>query len=84
VPRRAGGFRGRSGEDSARRMISGRRRESYVGTLGEEEAGDDFFGNSGAAEARPAAFKDNHFFPRLWPGRGGIDEAIMAASDDDD
>jgi len=59
----------------------GAEERDYVGTLGEEEAGDDFFGNSGAAEDA-AAFEDDHFFPGFGQV-GGVDEAIVTASDDD-
>ena len=54
----------------------------YVGTFGEEEAGDDFFGDGGAAEDA-AALEDNDFLPSFGQV-GGVDQAIVTASDDDD
>jgi len=52
-----------------------------VRTFGEEKAGDDFFGNGGTAEDA-AAFEDDHFFTGFGQV-GGVDEAIVTASDDD-
>src|SRR5207302_618706 len=59
----------------------GAEERDYIRAFGEEEAGDDFFSDGGTAEDA-ATFKDNHFFPGFGQV-GGIDEAIMAASDDD-
>jgi hypothetical protein len=52
-----------------------------VGAFGEEEAGDDFFGYGGAAED-VAAFEDENFFAGLGEVRG-VDQAVVAAADDD-
>jgi hypothetical protein len=52
-----------------------------VGTFGEEEAWDNFFGDGGTAE-NAAALEDEHFFAGF--GKvSGIDEAVVTASDDD-
>jgi hypothetical protein len=59
----------------------GAEERDYVGTFGEEEAGDDFFGDSGAAEY-VAAFEDENLFAGF--GKvGGINQAVVAAANDD-
>jgi len=60
----------------------GAEERDYVRAFGEKEAGDDFFGNGGAAEDA-AAFEDDHFFTGFGQV-GGVDEAIVTASDDND
>jgi hypothetical protein len=53
----------------------------YVGAFGEEEAGNDFFRDGGAAE-NVAAFEDENLFAGFGKIRG-VDKAIVAAADDD-
>jgi hypothetical protein len=60
----------------------GAEERDYVGTFGKEEAGDDFFSDSGAAEDA-AALKDDNFFAGFGQV-GGVDQAIVTASDDND
>ena len=52
-----------------------------VGTFGEEEAWDDFFGDGGAAEDA-AAFENQDFFAGFGQVRG-VHETVVTASDDD-
>jgi len=60
----------------------GAEERDYVRAFGEKEAWDDFFGDGGAAE-HAAALQDDHFFPGFGQV-GGVDEAIVTASDDND
>src|SRR5260370_42492240 len=52
-----------------------------VRTFGKKKAGDDFFGDGGAAE-NVAAFQDDDLLPCFGEIRG-IDQAVVAAADDD-
>jgi hypothetical protein len=60
----------------------GAEKRNHVGAFGKKEAWDDFFGDGGAAE-HAAAFEDDHFFAGFGQV-GGVDEAIVTASDDND
>src|SRR5882762_9163734 len=53
----------------------------YIRALGEQEAGDDFFSDGGTTE-NVAAFEDKNFFAGFGE-IGSVDQAVMAAADDD-
>ena len=63
-------------------MISGRNKRNHVGADGELEAGEDFFGNSGAAE-HVTALEHQNFFAGAGEV-GGVDQAVVASADHDD
>src|SRR5882757_7284915 len=52
----------------------------YVRAFGEQEAGDDFFGDGGTTE-NVAAFEDENFFAGFGE-IGRVDQAVVAAADD--
>ena len=60
----------------------GAKERDYVGTFGEEEAGDDFFSDGGAAE--DAAAFENQNFLACFGQIGCVHETVVTASDDDD
>jgi hypothetical protein len=54
---------------------------NHVGAFREKEAGNDFFGDGGAAE-NPTALQDQNFFAGF--GQiGRVDETVVTAADDD-
>jgi len=53
----------------------------YIRAFGEQKAGDDFFGDGGAAE-NVAAFEDENFLAGFGE-IGSVDQAVVAAADDD-
>ncbi len=57
------------------------KKRNNVGALGEKEAGDDFFGDGGAAK-NVAAFQRENFLARFGEIRG-VDQAVVAAADHD-
>ena len=59
----------------------GAKQRDNVGTLGEQEAGNDFFGNGCAAE-NSAAF-ENEDLLACFRQIGGIHQTVVAAADDD-
>ena len=60
----------------------GAQERNDIGENGEFEAGDDFFGDGGAAQ-NIAALEDQNFFARAGE-IGRVDQAVVAAADDDD
>ncbi len=60
----------------------GAKERDNVRTFGEKKAGDDFFGDGGAAE-HVATFEDDDLLPSFGEV-GGVDQAVVAAADDDD
>ena len=59
----------------------GTKERDNVGTFGEKKTGEDFLGDGGAAK-NVAAFQDHDLVPRLGKVRS-VDEAVVAAADDD-
>jgi hypothetical protein len=59
----------------------GTEERDYVGAFRKKETREYFFGDRGATED-PAAFEDEHFLAGLGQV-GGVDEAVVTASDDD-
>jgi hypothetical protein len=57
------------------------KQRDHVGTLGEEEAGNDFFGNGRAAE-NSAAFEYEDLLA-CFRQIGGIHQTVVAAADND-
>ena len=59
----------------------GTEKRDNIRAFGKKKAGEDFFGDGGAAE-NVATFEDNNLLPCLGEVRG-IDQAVVAAADDD-